>query len=164
MLNGRNQTRYKTLQPEAAAPHAPAGRLVTMPLRTLAAAGLAVDAFVHADLAGRFDTGGALSESRLFLIQAALAAAAALGIVLRGRRLEAAVGFLVAAAALGAVLLYRYVDVGSIGPLPNMYEPIWYAEKTISAIAEAVAVAASLALLAVRQREWLRLRRARAGP
>jgi len=28
----------------------------------------------------------------------------------------------VAASALGAVLLYRYVDVGSLSPLPNMYE------------------------------------------
>lgn len=84
------------------------------------------------------------------------AAAAALGIVLRGRRLEAAVGFLAAAAALGAVLLYRFVDVGSLGPLPDMYEPIWYTEKAVSAIAEGVAVLACLALFAVRQHEWSR--------
>jgi len=152
-MNGRDQNRYPTTDAEVTPADRPGGhRLVVPLLRLLAAAGLAVDAYVHTDLAGRYDTGGTLSESRLFLIQAALAAAAALGIVVRGRRLEAAVGFVVAAAALGAVLLYRFVDVGSLGPLPNMYEPIWYREKTISAIAEGVAVAACLALFAVRQR------------
>lgn len=115
-------------------------------LRLLGAAGLAVDAYVHTDLAGRYVTNGALSESTLFLLQAALAAAAALGVAVRGRRPEAAFGVIVAAAALGAVLLYRYVDVGAIGPLPNMYEPVWYTEKTISAIAEAVALVSCAAL------------------
>lgn len=126
-------------------------RIAVIGLRLLAAAGLAVDAYVHTDLASRFDTGGTLSESKLFLIQASLAAAAALGLVVRGRRLEAAFGFLVAAAALGAVLLYRYVDVGRLGPLPDMYDPAWYTEKTISAIAEAVAIVACAALLLLRE-------------
>lgn len=161
-MNDREQSRYPSPVPvsTAAAPRDPY-QATTYPLRLLAAAGLAVDAYVHTDLAGRFDTGGTISESTLFLIQASLAAAAALGLVVRGRRLEAAFGFLVAAAALGAVLLYRYVNVGSLGPLPNMYEPIWYREKTVSAIAEAVAVLASLALLAVRQRQWSRRARPR---
>jgi len=35
------------------------------------------------------------------------------------------------------VLLYRYVDVGTIGPLPNMYEPTWQVPgKPLSAYAE----------------------------
>jgi hypothetical protein len=34
------------------------------------------------------------------------------------------------------VLLYRYVDVGAIGPVPNMYEPVWFGEKLHSAYAE----------------------------
>lgn len=37
---------------------------------------------------------------------------------------------------LAAVLLYRYVAVPGFGPVPGMYEPAWYAEKTLSAIAE----------------------------
>ncbi len=187
-MNGRNQSQYEDLgagvtppapppAPESG-PGQPAeqqrshllepprrrrrGPVLAIPLRLLAAAGLAVDAYVHTDLAGQFDTGGTLSETRLFLIQAALAAAAALGLVVRGRRLEAAFGFLVAAAALGAVLLYRYVNVGKIGPLPNMYDPAWYTEKTISLIAEAVAVLACAGLLALRQREHRRRRRERA--
>lgn len=119
-------------------------------LRLIAAAGLAVDAYVHTDLSGRYaSSGGSISESTLFLIQASLAAAAALGLVVRGRRPEAAFGFVIAALALGAVLLYRYNDVGTLGPLPDMYDPAWYTEKTVSAIAEAVAVVACAALLAM---------------
>ncbi len=53
---------------------------------------------------------------------------------------------LVAAGGVGAVLLYQYVDVGAVGPLPNMYEPLSYPEKTNSLIAEAVAALAALAL------------------
>ena len=125
------------------------GRPVRVLVRVTAALGLGVDAYVHADLAGRFETSGsALSESTLFLLQAALAALAALLVLVRGRKLEAGFGALVAAGALGAVLLYRYVDVGTLGPLPDMYDPAWYTEKTISAIAEAVALAACLTLLA----------------
>jgi hypothetical protein len=116
-------------------------------LRLVTAAGLALDAYVHTDLAGRFETGGTISESTLFLVQAGFAALAALLVFVRGRRPEAAFALLVAAAALGAVLLYRYVDVGTIGPLPDMYDPAWYPEKTLSAVAEAVAVLAGAALL-----------------
>jgi hypothetical protein len=48
----------------------------------------------------------------------------------------------VGASALAAVLLYRYVDVGSIGPLPQMYENTWQAPgKLLSAYAEGAAVA-----------------------
>jgi hypothetical protein len=48
---------------------------------------------------------------------------------------------LVAGSALGAVLLYRYVDVGSLGPLPNMYENTWDVPgKVLSAWAEGAAV------------------------
>lgn len=55
--------------------------------------------------------------------------------------------FLIAAGGLGAVLLYGYIDVGGFGPLPDMYDPIWYPEKTISAVAEAVAAVGALCLL-----------------
>ncbi|MGH3789612.1 MAG: hypothetical protein ACRDRU_15170 [Pseudonocardiaceae bacterium] len=55
---------------------------------------------------------------------------------------------LVASSALGAVLLYRYVDLGSLGPLPDMHEPVWYPEKTVSAIAEGVAAGVLLVTVA----------------
>ena len=47
----------------------------------------------------------------------------------------------VAASALAAVLLCRYVDVGALGPLPDMYENTWQVPgKLLSAVAEAAAV------------------------
>jgi hypothetical protein len=40
-----------------------------------------------------------------------------------------------------AVVLYRYVDVGKLGPLPNMYEPTWaLSAESASPWAEAPAV------------------------
>ncbi|MGD3107188.1 hypothetical protein [Streptomyces sp. YGL11-2] len=110
-------------------------------LRLLTAAGLAVDAYVHVALAGAYDPVGAgISEGTLFRAQAAAAALAAVLVLASGRsRWVWAFAFLVAASAVGAVLLYRYVDVGTLGPLPNMHEPVWYPKKTVSAVAEAVA-------------------------
>jgi hypothetical protein len=63
------------------------------------------------------------------------------------RRFAAGFAFLIAAGGLGALLLYGYVDVGGFGPFPDMYDPIWYKEKTISAIAETVAAVGALGLL-----------------
>jgi hypothetical protein len=61
-----------------------------------------------------------------------------------------AVAALVAASAAGAVLLYTYVDVGAIGPLPDLYEPIWALPgKRGSAIAETAATVLALAGLAL---------------
>ncbi len=54
---------------------------------------------------------------------------------------------LVAAGALAAVVTYRDVDLGSIGPLPDMYEPDWYPEKVVAAVGEAVALVAASSLL-----------------
>lgn len=119
-------------------------------LRLLAAAGLGVDAYVHADLAARFDGNAAsISQGTLFRVQAGAAALAALLLVAWGRRVAAGYGLLISASALGAVLLYRYVDVGKLGPLPDMYDPAWYTEKSVSAVAEAVALVCCLALLAL---------------
>ena len=55
--------------------------------------------------------------------------------------------FVIAAGGVAAVLLYRYVDVGAFGPLPDMYDPTWYLEKTASAIAETAAAMAALLLI-----------------
>ncbi len=115
-------------------------------LRLVTAAALAVDAYVHADLAPAYDFAGkGISQGDLFRIEAAAAALAALLLILLGTRpLVWAYALLVAFAGTGAVLLYRYVDVGALGPLRNMYEPVWYPEKTRSAVAEATATLAAL--------------------
>lgn len=110
-------------------------------LSSVTAVGLVIDAVVHLRLAADRDAiGGTLSEGNLFRIEAAVALlAAVLVLVLPWRRVAYVIAFAVAASALGAVVLYRYVNVGALGPLPNMYEPVWYADKTRSAIAELVA-------------------------
>jgi hypothetical protein len=118
----------------------------------ITAAGLAVDAYVHWHLAPSFDTltGTAsphISQGQLFRLEACLALIAMLLVLVSRRRLAAAVAFLTAAGGLGAVLLFTYVDVGGLGPLPDMFDPLWYAEKTSSAVAEAVAAAGALCLL-----------------
>lgn len=119
------------------------------------AAGLGVDAYVHWHLAPGFDgvKGTAsphLSQEDLFRVESALALIAMLVVLLIRHRLAAMMAFLVAAGGLVAVLLYAYIDVGGFGPVPNMYDPLWYPEKTITAVAEAVAAVGALGLLLLR--------------
>jgi hypothetical protein len=120
----------------------------------ITAGGLAIDAYVHADLAANFDPieTSTISQGDLFRIEAGLAALAALVIIVWSHRVAAAFAALVSLSALVVLLIYRYADVGQIGPIPNMYEPVWYAEKTWSLIGEAVAFAGALALLVLPRR------------
>jgi hypothetical protein len=119
-------------------------------LRALGAGGLAIDAYVHFDLATTYDAvGGAITQGMLFRIEAAAATLVALLLLLVGRTAVYVAALLVAGSALAAVVVYRWIDVGAIGPLPNMYEPVWYQDKTISALAEGVAALAAALLLAM---------------
>ncbi|HWC36485.1 MAG TPA: hypothetical protein VG650_16885 [Mycobacteriales bacterium] len=116
----------------------------------LASAGLVIDAVVHLRLASNYDpVGGTISQGALFRVEAVVAlAAAAAVLVTPWRRAAYALALLVAASAFGAVMLYRYVNVGSLGPLPNMYEPVWFGQKTLTAYAEAgAALSAAAGLL-----------------
>jgi hypothetical protein len=114
-------------------------------VRVLTAAGLAVDAYAHADLASRYDPiRNSISQGNLFRVEAGVASLAALLVVLWPRRATYALSFLIAASALGAIVLYRNVNVGTLGPLPNMYEPTWFTEKILAAVAEAGALVAAL--------------------
>lgn len=118
-------------------------RVSAYALRLLAAAALAIDAYVHAHDAMFYDAprGGAITQGNLFRIEAAAASLAALLLVGWLRRGAWVPAFLVAASAVGAAVLYRYVDVGSLGPIPNMYEPTWAVPgKLLSAYAEGAAV------------------------
>jgi hypothetical protein len=112
-------------------------------------AGLAVDAYVHLHLASNYAIvkTSTVSQADLFRVEAALAIVAGVLLLVHTRRWTAALAFLVAAGGTFAVVLYRYVDVGKIGSLPDMYEPGWYTEKTVSAVAEGIAAAAALVLL-----------------
>lgn len=119
-----------------------------MVARVVTAAGFGYDAFAHLDLAANFDANqGLISQGMLFRVEAVAAVFAGLVVLLVRHRAAALFAVLIAGSALGAVLLYRYVDVGALGPLPDMYEPSWYPEKTYSAVAEAAAILAATALL-----------------
>lgn len=115
-------------------------------LRAITVAGLAVDAGVHLALAPTQPPAGpdgGLSQVTLFYAEAVVAVLVAILVLATGSRLAYAFAALVSASALGAVLLYRWVDVGPIGPLPDMYEPSWYPVKVVTTIAEAVALFAA---------------------
>ncbi|MCW2524819.1 MAG: hypothetical protein JWO63_3154 [Frankiales bacterium] len=116
----------------------------------LVAAGLAIDAYVHLDLASNYAPvkTSVLSQATLFRVEAAVAIVAAVAVLIRPRRVTALIAFAVAASALAVLLAYRYWDIGSIGPIPSMYEPVWFLKKTVSAWAEGGAAIAALAVLA----------------
>ncbi|MBL8927300.1 MAG: hypothetical protein JNM77_13835 [Pseudonocardia sp.] len=120
-------------------------------LRLVVAAGLVVDAYVHADLAPAYAGGGAFGAGNLFLVAAGVALGAALLVLAVDRTVAVSAAAAVAAGALVAVVVSRYVDLGPIGPLPDLYEPVWYPEKLVAAVAEAVALVAAVVLLSARR-------------
>jgi hypothetical protein len=117
-------------------------------LRVLAAAGLAIDAYVHFDLAPSFASNTAsISEATLFRIEASLAVVAAVLILAVRRWPTDLLAFAVAAGGFAVLLIFRYVDIGAFGPFPALYEPIWYPKKTSAAVAEAVAMVVTIPLV-----------------
>lgn len=127
----------------------------TFALRGLTALALLVDATVHVHLAPGYQLSApsGIGAGNLFRIEAAVALAAAIFVLIRGNRTSYAVALLVALSALAAVVVYRYVDIPALGPLPAMYEPVWFFEKSLSAVAEAIgALVAGAALLMTGQR------------
>lgn len=113
--------------------------------------GLGIDAYTHLDLAHEFsfNSTGTVNEGVLFQLEAAVAIVSALLILYRQTLLTAGFAVLVAGGGAALLVVYRYVDVGKIGPVPNMYEPIWFTEKEVSLVGELIAVAGALALIAV---------------
>ncbi|MCF3962678.1 hypothetical protein [Streptomyces fuscigenes] len=127
------------------------GRIPRGIARVLAAAGLAADAYLHVYLADRYDAvSESISQGTLFRIEAALAGVAALLVLVWRRLFVDLFAWAVAAGGLALLLIYRYYDVGTLGPFPDMYEPIWYRDKTLTVVAEAVAVVATVFLLLYR--------------
>lgn len=69
-----------------------------------------------------------------------------------------ALALVVAIAGAAAVVVYRYLDVGALGPFPDMYEPVWYPKKVQGVWAEGASAVAALALLAAIVSRKLRAR------
>ncbi|AXG83036.1 hypothetical protein [Streptomyces paludis] len=137
-----------SLIPDVSARTGGTRRVLRAVARLVAAAALAWNAYLHARLADQYDTvSGTISQGDLFRIEAGLASLAAL-LVLAWRRVPGDLfAWLVAAGGLALLLVYRYVDVGTLGPVPNMYEPVWSTEKRLAAVAQAIAVLATILLL-----------------
>lgn len=114
---------------------------VSVLLRLVIAAGLIVDAVVHLRLAHGYQLAapGGIGQGNLFRIESVAALVAAAYVLLRGTRPAFALAAALGVGGLAAVVLYRYVHVPAIGPIPSMYEPVWFFQKSLSAVAEAVA-------------------------
>ncbi len=129
-------------------------KVLRVTLVAVVVAGLAVDAYVHLHLASTFDPiRGTISQGQLFRVEGYAAILAAAFLLIRPGRLAAAVAALVAGGGVAAVLLYAVVDVGPIGPLPNMYDPSWSTLKIWSAVGQAAATLAAVILLVIGVRE-----------
>jgi hypothetical protein len=110
--------------------------------------GLVIDAYVHLKLASGYDSVAAtVSQGQLFRLEGGLAIVAVVLLLVRPNRLTAGFAALVAGGGTFALLLYYFVNVGQIGPMPNMYEPVWFAEKSLTAVAQAVATCTAIALV-----------------
>lgn len=123
----------------------------TLVLRLLTAAALGVSAYVHLHLAHLYSTlGSTITQADLFYAQGVIAIVVGVWLLATGMRLAWVAAALVGAASFGAVMLYRYVDVGAIGPIPNMYDASWLPspDKALSAVAEAAVVIFALIGLA----------------
>ena len=115
---------------------------MNMALRVLTALALFIDAGVHFHLAPGYQSAspGGIGQGNLFLLESAAAVLVGLYVLIRGSRASFALAFLVALSAFAAVMLYRYVDIPAFGPFPSMYDPVWFFEKTLSAVAEGAGV------------------------
>lgn len=121
-----------------------------LPARLLVALTLAASGWIHLDLAGSYDAiGDAITVGALFRAQAVAALAVALWLLLRRRdRLPLLAATAVGLASAVAVVLSVYVRIPALGPLPELYEPVWYDAKLAAAAAASAAAAAAGILLA----------------
>ena len=126
-------------------------------LAVITAALLGVDAFVHLHYAHSYDQfkSSTMSEGTLFRIQGVVAIVVGVLLLIWPGVLTWLLSLLVAGSAVVAVTLYTYVDVGALGPLPDLYEHTWSPPgKVLSAGAELIAAVLSLIglVLALRRR------------
>ncbi|TPG18430.1 hypothetical protein [Pedococcus bigeumensis] len=120
-------------------------------LRGVIAVSLVVDAVVHLRLAGGYQQSapGGIGAGNLFRLEAIFAIVVSGWVLWRGSRASLVAAFAVGFSAALAVVLYRYVDVPALGPIPAMYEPVWFFEKSLSAVFEVMAAASAVAALAL---------------
>lgn len=115
----------------------------------VALVGLGIDAYTHLDLAHVYmgNTTGTVNEGVLFQVEGSLAIAVGVWLLVRPGLLSAIATLMITGGGAAALVIYRYYDIGKIGPIPPMHEPIWFAEKEWSLFGELLAFAAALVLL-----------------
>ena len=119
-------------------------------VRLVVACAFGVSAYVHLDLArGPWVAGGEVTLAGLFVADAVVAVAAGLWVLVHPTRAAWAVAVVVALVSLLALVSSTYVRLPGPGPLPVLYEPVWYADKAVAAVAAAAAALGAAVGLAV---------------
>jgi hypothetical protein len=121
-------------------------------------AGLTIDAYIHFDLASSYvgvPSPSFITQYGLFIVEACLATAAGIALLVRQNRITAGIATVVLGGGALAVWVYYEYKVGKIGPIPDMSDHTWYPKpkKALSFIAELVGFVAGLGLLAVLPRK-----------
>ena len=124
-------------------------------LRVIGALALGFSAYLHFRIAAErppLFADGQVTLSGLFVAQAVTATAVSLWVLVHGVRLAWLAFGAVALGSLTALLLSVYVQIPSIGPFPAIFEPLWYTDKVLAAIAAGVATIVAIAALATSRR------------
>lgn len=116
-------------------------------LLALAGASLAVSAYVHLHLAKSYAYPGTISGTQLFVAQGVVALVVAAVLVVTDSRWAWLAAAVVGLASFAAVMSSRYLDIGAIGPFPDMRDATWHPtpDKPLSAAVEALVVLLALA-------------------
>ena len=122
-------------------------------LRAVVVAGLVVTGYVHLGLAATYDgIGQTVTVGDLFRTQGVAAVLTGVLVALPlpwGAHLTGLVlAVLVGAASAAMTTLTTYVRVPATGPLPELYEPVWYSEKALAAVSAGIAAVVAATLLA----------------
>jgi hypothetical protein len=118
-----------------------------MALRVVGAIALGYSAYLHLRIALErppLFADGQVTLSGLFIAQAVAATVVVLWVLLRGDLIAWLAFGAVALGSLVALVASVYVQIPSVGPFPAIYEPVWYTDKNLAAVAAAVAALAAL--------------------
>jgi hypothetical protein len=116
---------------------------------------LGFSAFLHARIASDstpLAANGEIRLSGLFVAQAIAAAIVSLWVLVQGSRLAWLAFGAVALGSFVAVVMSTYVTIPSIGPLPEIHDPVWYTDKTLAAITAGIATLVAVVALATSRR------------
>ncbi|QYF91051.1 hypothetical protein [Arthrobacter sp. PAMC25284] len=120
---------------------------------------------IHFQLAAGYQQAapGGVGQGNLFRIHAAASLLTAVFILIKGNSPAFVAAALVMLSAFAAAILSRYVPLPDIGPIPSMYEPVWFTEKVVATVVEGIAGVLSVAGYLQLRKDAGRLRSSRSG-